>query len=177
MYRLKSKNKDEEFKWSSLGDIGFGRENLGENMPVEVYRLFQFALRNILTNEYGVEKTTELLRRAGELAGREFFKNFLDKKEDFDSFIARLQKIMKNLKIGILRIEKADLEKMEFLLVVEEDIECSGLPITDESVCEYDEGFIAGILNDYTGKKFIVREIDCWATGARVCRFKANLSE
>jgi uncharacterized protein len=46
--------------------------------------------------------------------------------------------------IGILRIEKADMEHMEFTVTVAEDLDCSGLPFTDEVLCKYDEGFIAG---------------------------------
>ena len=76
--------------------------------------------------------------------------------------------------IGILRIEEADLDALSFTLTVEEDLDCSGLPVSDETVCEYDEGFIAGILNTYTGKNFVVKEVDCWASGERVCRFNAN---
>ena len=55
-----------------------------------------------------------------------------------------------------------------------EDLDCSGLPITGEVVCNYDEGFIAGILHVYTGQVYDVREIDCWATGDRTCRFNCN---
>jgi hypothetical protein len=44
--------------------------------------------------------------------------------------------------------------------------------MTDEVVCTYDEGFIAGILECYTGKPFNVKEIDCWASGGRTCRFQ-----
>ncbi|HAK75209.1 MAG TPA: 4-vinyl reductase, partial [Sporomusaceae bacterium] len=79
------------------------------------------------------------------------------------SFVAQLQKKLAELKIGILRLESADMDKLEFILTVEEDLDCSGLPITEESVCDYDEGFIAGILNEYTGKQFTAKEIDCWA--------------
>ncbi|MEA4934625.1 MAG: 4-vinyl reductase, partial [Lawsonibacter sp.] len=35
----------------------------------------------------------------------------------------------------------------------------------------YDEGFLSGVLESYSGKKYEVREIDCWANGSRVCRF------
>ena len=34
-------------------------------------------------------------------------------------------------------------------------------------------GLIAGLLGDFTGRRFDVREIDCWATGGRMCRFRA----
>ena len=55
-----------------------------------------------------------------------------------------------------------------------EDVDCSGLPVTGKAVCNYDEGFIAGILKVYTDKDYLVEEIDCWSTGARVCRFVGN---
>lgn len=175
MYKIKSENKNEEFSWNSLGDVNVGRSNLGDSMPVEVYRLFQFTLRDVLISEIGIEKTNDIIRKSGEIAGKEYFKKFLNKDLDFYGLIALLQKTLKELKIGIFRIEKADLETMELFIVVEEDLDCSGLPVTNETVCDYDEGFIAGILSAYTGEKFTVREIDCWATGARVCRFKANM--
>jgi len=79
------------------------------------------------------------------------------------------------MRIGVLRVEKADLEKMEFVLTVDEDLDCSGLPLVGETVCDYDEGFIAGVLDTYTGKSFDVKEIDCWASGERTCRFFAKL--
>ncbi|MFC1764745.1 V4R domain-containing protein [Planctomycetota bacterium] len=96
-------------------------------------------------------------------------------KLEFGAFVAQLQQVLKDLKIGILRIEKADLEELAFTLTVAEDLDCSGLPITDETVCHYDEGFIAGIFQAYTGKPFIAKEVDCWASGDRVCRFEASL--
>lgn len=36
-----------------------------------------------------------------------------------------------------------------------------------ETVCNYDEGFIAGILSFYTGKPYQAIEVGCWATGGR----------
>jgi predicted hydrocarbon binding protein len=54
-------------------------------------------------------------------------------------------------------------------------LDCSGLPISGDTVCFYDEGFISGILSLYTGRKMKAAEIDCWATGARTCRFEVGL--
>ncbi|MCK5055523.1 MAG: 4-vinyl reductase, partial [Candidatus Aminicenantes bacterium] len=34
-----------------------------------------------------------------------------------------------------------------------------------------------GILEAYTGKAFRVKEIDCWASGDRVCRFDVRLQK
>ena len=163
-----------EFKWESLGDIKYGRGDLGDEMPVIVYRLMQFTLLDALSSELGLEKANDYFRKAGYLAGTEFAKNILTLDMDFDHFVSHLQEALKMLKIGILRMEFYNPEDGKIILTVAEDLDCSGLPITNESVCVYDEGFISGILEAYTGKAYEVRETDCWATGDRVCRFKAS---
>ncbi|MDR1616712.1 MAG: 4-vinyl reductase [Syntrophomonadaceae bacterium] len=175
MYKYKDKNVQDSFGWSVLGDVKDGRNNLGEYMSVYTYRLFQFATKNVLIEEIGAEKAIEIFRKSGYLGGYAFAEEFLDKDQDFNQFVAQLQAVMKEQLIGIVKLESADLEKMHLILAVAEDLDCSGLPVTDESVCDYDEGFIAGILAYYTGKEFDVREIDCWATGGRVCRFDVQL--
>jgi len=92
----------------------------------------------------------------------------------FNEFIADLKAKLIDLKIGVLRMEQADMENLHFILTVSEDLDCSGLPIFGETVCEYDEGFIAGIFMEYTGMEFVAKELDCWATGDRTCRFEAK---
>ena len=161
-----------DFTWESLGDIHEGRGDLGESMPVLVYRLMQFTMLDVLNKAYGQEKANDHFRDAGYLAGTEFAKNVLDLKADLNGFIANLQKTLHELRIGILRIEEFNADTGEIVLTVDQDLDCSGLPITNENVCSYDEGFIAGILEVYTGKKYQVREVDCWASGARTCRFR-----
>ena len=161
--------------WERLGDIMEGRKTLGENMPVLVYRLFQYAIKDILDEEYGIETASDIFRKAGHLAGMEFAENTLHLEGDLDFFIANLTETLKDLKIGYLNIEKSDLDKMHFVLTVSEDLDCSGLPVTNDTVCDYDEGFIAGILERYSGHPFDVKEIDCWASGDRTCRFDAKL--
>jgi predicted hydrocarbon binding protein len=59
-------------------------------------------------------------------------------------------------------------------MTVSEDLDCSGLPELGYGVCVYDEGFISGILESFTGRPFDVKEIDCWCTNERTCRFEAK---
>ena len=172
---MKYNDLPSKFTWNGLGDLRDGRSTLGLEMPVLVYRLFQYTLKDILKRELSDQYAADIFRAAGHLAGIEFAKNALDLSGDFDYFITNLQRMLKELKIGILRIERADLEKLKFTLTVSEDLDCSGLPITDETVCDYDEGFIAGILEAYSGKTFDVKEVDCWASGDRTCRFTVDL--
>jgi len=161
-----------KFQWGSLGDVTTGRGELGEDMPVILYRLMQYTFLDVLSNEFGLAKANHYIREAGFVAGTEFAKNMLKLDLDFEGFISHLQEMMKLLKVGILRMEFFEPETGEIMLTIGEDLDCSGLPVTNENVCVYDEGFISGILEAYTGKKYDVREIDCWASGYRVCRFK-----
>ena len=103
------------------------RGNLGEELPVRVYRLLEYSLKEELLRRYGKDEQVEVFRSAGRM--------------------------------------------------VAEDADCSGLPVLGETVCNYDEGFIAGILSVYSGKQYTAIEVDCWATGDRVCRFHANVEE
>lgn len=162
------------FTWDSLGDIEMGRGDLGVEMPVLVYRLMQYTMMDVMSKELGRDKANDFFRKAGYLAGKEFASNVMDLSMSFNSFIADLQKKLKQYKIGILRMESFDPNTGNIVLTVSEDLDCSGLPISGETVCVYDEGYIAGILEAYTGKAYHVREIDCWANGNRICRFNCE---
>ena len=172
---FKEERNQTTFTWEDLGDIETGRPNLGLMVPVLAYRLLQYTMRDVLITELGVQKANEIFVKSGRSAGLHFCKNMLDVTLGSNDFIAELQQTLKEQKIGILRVEKVDLEKMSMVLTVAEDLDCSGLPFTNEVVCQYDEGFIAGILEAYTGRSFQAKEIDCWASGDRVCRFKVGI--
>ncbi len=162
------------FSWDLLGDIQLGRPNLGPKTHLEVYRLMQFCLRDVLENHMGTEEADQIFLEAGRLAGTEFYKHFLAGLSDFADFANGLQAVLKDMDIGILRFEKADLEGSSFILTISEDLDCSGLPELGYEVCTYDEGFVAGLLEQYTGDRLQVKEIDCWCTGNRTCRFSAE---
>jgi predicted hydrocarbon binding protein len=172
---FKEERDHTKFEWDDLGDLDKGRPNLGMRVPVLVYRLLQYTFRDVMIAELGVEKANEIVIRAGRLAGMQFCENVLNRELDFNEFISQLQSVLKEQAIGLLRVEKADFKNMRFTLTIAEDLDCSGLPPTDEVTCQYDEGFIAGIMEAYTGKPFQVKEIDCWSSGERLCRFDAHL--
>lgn len=163
------------FQWSDIGNVAEGRSYLGEEMPVDMYRLFQFTMKDIMINSFGKEATISVFQQAGFLAGSEFAKEKLILDLPFHEFVAHLQVVLEEHKIGILHIESFDAETGKAILTISEDLDCSAIPITGETVCNYDEGFLAGILKVYTAKEYVVKEIDCWATGARVCRFEAKV--
>lgn len=162
------------FSWDLLGDLELGRPNLGKVTRVEVYRLMQFTLRDVIEATLGTEETDKIFFEAGKLAGKSFYEHFLKGVTDAGDFVRQLQAVMKELKIGILRIESMSQDASNLTLCVEEDLDCSGLPEMDYEICVYDEGFISGLLENFTGKPYNVKEVDCWCTGDRTCRFQAD---
>lgn len=164
------------FRWELLGDLRLGRPNLGPNTSLHAYRLMQFTFRDVLEKTLGTEKADQIFYEAGKLAGQQFYQNAIQPTDDLNDFIRGLQSALREWGIGILRVEKLDLKDGEVILTISEDLDCSGLPELDYEICVYDEGFICGLLESFTGLPFKVKEIDCWCTGDRTCRFRAQMT-
>lgn len=166
------KDQDTKFIFNTdmFDGIENGRRNLGSTMPVVVYRLLEYTMREALTTRFGEEICTALFRDAGRIAGKVFYELYLADAKKVDDLFCKWQSVFSHMKMGIVRVESLQ-EDGTAVVTVSEDLDCSGLPVMGETVCHYDEGFIEGIMNSFSGKHYEATEIDCWATGDRVCRF------
>ena len=160
-----------------LGDYPNERSHMGTELPVFVYRLFQYSLKEELISRYGKDTAIDLFRASGRTAGIYFAKHHLNLTLPLGQFMATLQQKLEEFKIGILRVEMFNENTGQIILTVSEDADSSGLPIMGEAVCNFDEGFISGILSLYTNKPYEAIEINCWALGDRICRFDAHIIE
>ena len=93
---------DKKFSWEKLGNIKEGRPDLGDHLPVEVYRQLEFSLIEVLTKRYGAETSNAIFKEAGAIAGIEFTKKHLNTNASFKDFMTDLYKILYKLRIGIL---------------------------------------------------------------------------
>ena len=164
-----------EFFWGLLGNLEQGRPNMGPYTRVEIYRLMQFTFRDVLERRFGTEMADEIFFEAGKLAGLSFYEQYLAEAKGFNELARMLQESFEAMKAGVVRIEKITEDPLEVTLAIAEDLDCSGLPELDYEVCKYDEGFIAGVLGSAYNREFSVKEIDCWCTGDRTCRFLAKM--
>jgi predicted hydrocarbon binding protein len=164
-----------QFSWELIGDLDTARPNLGPKLRLEAYRLLQFCIRDILEQRYGTDETDLIFYEAGALAGKHFYENALDHQpSDINDLVKQLQSTLVEIGIGIFKVEKINMDTLECIMTVAEDLDCSGLPELGYGVCVYDEGFISGILESFTGRAFTVKEIDCWCSADRTCRFEAK---
>lgn len=151
-----------------------GRPNLGMNTRVEMYRLMQYSMRDVLGEAFGDEVACSLFKKAGKQSGVAFCTELLNKNLPLNEFLAQLHGTLLDYSVGILRVEKLDPVQLSLTVTISEDLDCSGLSDTNSTVCDFDEGFLEGIFEVYTGNTYTVREIDCWCTGDRTCRFSIN---
>jgi hypothetical protein len=161
-----------EFSWDIIGDIKKGRANLGELTRVENYRLLQYTIRDTLEEEYGTEAADRIIFKSGFKAGKAFYEKFLAPATSFQDLLKLLKESLLELKIGIFRVEEFCEDSIDLIVTIAEDLDCSGLPELDYELCTFDEGLLAGIFESYTGREIEAKEIDCWCTGGRICRFK-----
>ncbi len=171
---MKDQKRKYKFSWDLIGDIADGRGNLGELTRVENYRLLQFTFRDVLEEEFGTEVADRIFYKSGLKAGKALYEKFLSSAKDVPDLLNLLKNTLLDLKVGVLRVEEFFEESMNLTITVAEDLDCSGLPELDYELCVYDEGFLAGIFESFNGKEFEAKEIDCWCTGGRICRFKIN---
>ncbi|MCL2293366.1 MAG: 4-vinyl reductase [Spirochaetes bacterium] len=160
-----------KFSKELIGNLALGRQNLETVVDLEMYRLMQFTLRDAMEQKIGAEEVDKIFYEAGKVAGNYFFEAYINPVSSVEEFVSKTQQVLKEKKIGILRIEEAALDVGKVILTVDEDLDCSGLPEMDYETCIYDEGFIAALFENFTGKNWQAKEIDCWCTGARTCRF------
>ena len=99
------KDKEPETLDSFLNYSKSGRDNLGDTIPVEVYRMLEYSLKLELVNRLGKEEQVEIFRNAGRMAGEYFANHFLNLNQPLDTFVSHLQSALEQFKIGILCIE------------------------------------------------------------------------
>ena len=163
-----------KFSWDLIGSIEKGRPHLGPDTRLEIYRLFQFTLRDVLEQHLeSKELVDKIFFEAGINAGKHFAEKYVGKQETLYSFLSFLQKKLQEFKIGILLVEQVSQQNSMLIISLEEDLDCSGLPDVGEETCHYDEGFLKGCLEYQTSDNYSVKEVDCWCLGGRTCRFEA----
>ena len=101
------------FDWKYIGDMELGRPNLGKTARLEIYRLFQYTLRDVLETEYGTEQSDRLLYKAGFSLGQNL-QTVRRRMCIIQPISSGIQAALEEMNVGILHVERADMDKLEF---------------------------------------------------------------
>ncbi|MCE5270011.1 hypothetical protein LLH00_01850 [bacterium] len=160
-------------KIDGVGDLAKGRPTLGDMMSIAIYRMVIDSIKTAMIKECGVEKTAEIIYRAGEHAGKGMYAGFLRNVKSEEELFEKIRDLFLVFKIGYFEVVSKDDESREFMFDISEDLDCSGLPEDGSTKCIFDEGLISGILFSFYGRHYITHEISCWGTGEESCVFKS----
>jgi predicted hydrocarbon binding protein len=168
---FKNERDEYQFKWETLGQIQENRPDVGTDVPVIIFRLYDYTLRDSLIKHLDVHKANHILKEAGFNAGVEFFNNVIAVTESTGDFYTDFANSYKYYKLGVLAYENFSEDRKNLHVLISQDLNSSGIAHVAETICEWDEGFICGVLTSHFKSNFKVEEIECWGTGHAFCRF------
>ena len=158
-----------------LGGLNEGRPTLGRYARLEAYRLMQYTIRDVLEERLGTQQVEGLFYQAGQLAGKEFYQHMIGETHEGQWLLRRLQQVLREMGLGLLRLEEAAPDNSRFVFVLKEDLDCSGGPVKGYSTCFFDAGVFSGVLEAFFHQPYDVVETECWNRGDERCRFEATL--
>ena len=166
-----------EFNWDIIGDLQEGRPNLGGQVNLILYRVMQYTFHEIAVKQFGNDESNRLFYEAGNIAGRFFFDNFLVKDKDLplDSFLEKLRAVLDENCIRFLRIDSVNEAAGEFAISVAAGFEGDALDAIKLADCDYDNGFVEGVLFKYAGKDFKAKGVNTRAVQDIIPKLGAGL--
>ncbi len=148
------------------------RPHLGKDIPILVFRAFRVFTGMYLEDVIGEKGAITLIQNAGRELGKEVGKSLKDEK--LDSYLGRVIDFVKDAKIGLLI--PVDVNQERIIVSLDECITCSGMPNIGKRICYFESGFVAGIVEVYTGKKVRAYETKCNAHGEDICEVHVELN-
>jgi len=148
------------------------RPVLGEDIPIFVFRAFRHFTANYVTQMLGRSATT-VFQNAGRDLGRDA--GALLKRPTLDEYLKEVVTFTTNLRIGNLK--PVEINQKHMILGLEECITCVGMDNIGKRICHFEVGFVAGIVEAFTGTRVRGHESKCNAAGEGICEVTIDLGE
>ncbi len=148
------------------------RPHLGEEVPVMVFRAFRVFMGMYLDDMVGHKGAIALMQNAGRELGKEVGNSLKD--EDLERYLSKVAGFVRDAKIGLL--VPVDLKDNLMVVALDECVTCSGMPNIGKRICHFESGFVAGVVEAYTGRKIRAYETKCNAMGEGICEVTVELN-
>ncbi len=147
------------------------RPELGDTIPLAVFRIFrQFSAQYSaeILGESGVKTT---FTYAGRMLGHDVGKQLYS--SDLGQYLTSVQGFVYDAKIGVLDLVDSDSDEMVFQLG--ECVTCAGMPDMGMSICHFEVGLVAGIVETFVKKDVGAFESKCNVNGDDCCEVTIQL--
>ena len=155
--------------------VGTARPNLGATVPVALFRALRVnGMMHGLDAAIGDAST--LVYSAGRTVGTPIGKDIAGQANgDLGAFLGGVVETGKALGIGVISLVPGTLTESGLTLRVDECVTCAGSEPIGRKICHFEGGFIASVVEGFTGKPAIATETHCNANGDDACVFHVDL--
>ncbi len=147
------------------------RPQLGEDVPMLIFRAFRHFTANYVTQMLG-RSAQVVFQNAGRDLGRDV--GDMLKKPTLDEYLKEVVTFTRDMRIGILSASEISDKRM--VLGLDECITCVGMPNIGKRICHFEVGFVAGIVETFTGRRVRAHESKCGANGEGICEVTLDLT-
>lgn len=147
------------------------REKLGTEIPILVFRALRHYTDIYATDLLGENAAHILFINAGKSLGKALGKELYD--SDLNKYLENIVKFIEEEKIGLLKITHFDEEKL--VVQLDECITCAGMDNIGKRICFFEVGLVAGLVENFLGKKVLAYESKCNANGEETCEVTVSL--
>lgn len=161
-----------------LGDIIEGKENddisnrelLGGTVSIRLFQSLRLVgLGTAIENMVG-DGAKALVYRAGQDLGMGLGGELEPiAKGSLDDYVSLVQGAAKSLGIGLVVVEKVDLNSGELTLRVDECVSCAGIEGVSNPICNFEAGLVGGLIKAFVKGPVKAIETRCHACGDATC--------
>lgn len=159
----------------STDPIVNARPSLGGTVPVALFRALRVdGMMKGLDAAIGDAST--LVYSAGRTVGAPVGKSIAEQANgDLNAFLGGVVDVAQALGIGVISLVPGSLTDKGMTLRVDECVTCAGAESIGKKICHFEGGFIASVVEGFTGSSAIATETLCNANGDDACVFHVDL--
>jgi uncharacterized protein len=151
------------------------RPSLGATVPVALFRALR--VDGMMTGlDAAIGDASTLVYNAGRIVGTPVGKAIAEAAGgDLNAFLGGVVQTAKDLGIGVISLVPDSLNAEGMTLRVDECVTCAGGPVVGKKICHFEGGFVASVVEGFTGKNAVATETHCNANGDDACIFDVRI--
>ncbi len=159
-----------------LGDIIAGKEDvdnrttLGGTVPIRLFQALRLVGMGTSINDMVGEGANAMVYRSGQDLGLALGAALLPGADgNLDNYVDLVAGACKHLTIGIVHVEKVDLDNGKITIRVDECVSCAGIGGMQKPICNFEAGLVGGIVRAFVKVPVKAVETRCNAVGDSTC--------
>lgn len=165
-----------------LGDILAGKEDvlnraeLGPRVPIRLFQALRLVGMGTAIESMVGDGSNALVYQSGSQLGRALGDALAPKAEgSLDNYVSLVHGACKHLSIGVVAVDKVDLDAGEIFVRVGECVSCAGITGAQRPICNFEAGLVGGLIRGFTKGPVKALETKCNAVGDAFCGVDVRL--